>query len=63
MLRRATVHLVDGSAHITNQAFEFETVHRDYFDVMTRLAGLQGMLNLFEWNPYRISRVRSSGVS
>jgi hypothetical protein len=49
MLRRATVQLVDGPAHVANQAFEFETVQRDEFDVMTRLSGLQGMLDLCEW--------------
>ena len=48
ILQRATAHVVDRPAYVANQSFEFEVVHRDDFDVMTRLAGLQGMLNSFE---------------
>jgi hypothetical protein len=35
ILQRATVHGVDGPAHVANQSFEFDAVHRDGFDVMT----------------------------
>ncbi|HAD15404.1 MAG TPA: hypothetical protein DCF81_00645, partial [Erythrobacter sp.] len=49
ILQRATARLVDRPAYVTNQSFEFEGIHRDDFDVMTRLTGLQCMLNLLEW--------------
>lgn len=48
ILQRAAVHVVDGPAHVADQSFEFEAIHRDDFDVMTSLAVLQGMLNSFE---------------
>ena len=49
ILRRTTVHLVDGPTHVSDQLLEFKTVHRHDFDVMTCRTGLQGMFNLFEW--------------
>ena len=48
ILQRATVHVVDGPAHVADQSFEFEAVHRNGFDVITCLAGLQGTFNSFE---------------
>ncbi len=51
ILRRTTVHLVDGPTHVSDQAFELETVHRHDFDVMACRAGLQGTFKLFERVP------------
>ena len=48
ILQRATTHVVDRPAHVSNQVFEFEPVHRDNLDVRTCLAGFQGIFNLFE---------------
>ena len=35
ILRRTALHLVDGSAHVSNQTLQFETVHRDDLDFTT----------------------------
>ena len=40
--------MVDRTAYVANQVFEFELVHRNNLDLRTRLAGLQGLLNLLE---------------
>ena len=48
ILQRAIAHVIDRPAHVSNQVLEFEPVHRNNLDVMTRLAGFQGMFNLFE---------------
>lgn len=48
ILYRAVGHVVDRPAYVANQVFEFELVHRNNLDLRTRLAGLQGLLNLLE---------------
>ena len=48
VLQRATVHVVNGAAHVANQSLDFEAVHGDDFDIRTRLAGLQGLCDSFE---------------
>jgi len=48
ILQRAAAHVVDRSAYVANQSLEFEGVHWDDFDVMTRFTGLQCMFNSFE---------------
>ena len=63
ILQRASVHVVDGPAHVANQSFEFEAVHRDNLDVRTCLAGLQGVFNLFERISVSKEKRSSSGVS